>query len=158
MYILSPMSLFQFLLSYFFQSLLFYAIFMLNIKFVNIHSVRLKFQMIKKWVIPNFALIMSESVAEIDLHQKNSLFTMSFFANPGWVKWHPLKQTKSKNKHHFFIPTFWVIQLYFLVRKDSSTPKVLKIHFVSGWSVNKEHCIFNLQCSLSWLSQRQSVF
>ena len=84
---------------------------------------------------------MSESVAEIDFHQKNSLFTMSFFANPGWVKWHRLTQTKSKNKHHFSIPIFWVIQLYFLVLKllkDSSTPKILKIPFVSGWSVNKE--------------------
>ena len=84
--------------------------------------------MIEKWVIPNFALIMSESVAENDFHQKNSLSMMSFFVNPGWVKWHPLKQTKLKNKHHFYTPTFWVIQLYFLVRKDSSTPKVWKIH------------------------------
>ena len=82
--------------------------------------------MIKKWALPNFDLIMSESVAEIDFHQKNSLSTMSFFANPGWVKWHPLKQTKSKNKHHFSIPTFWVIQLCFLVQKDSSFLKALK--------------------------------
>jgi hypothetical protein len=26
---------------------------------------------------------------------------MSFLVNPGYVKWHPLKQTKSKNEHHF---------------------------------------------------------
>ena len=49
---------------------------------------------------------MSESVAENDYHQKNSLSTTSFFANPGQVKWQLPKQTKSKNKHHFFIPTF----------------------------------------------------
>ena len=115
----------------------------------------------KKWVLPNFALIMSESVAKIDFHQKNSLSTMSFFANPGWVKWYPLKQTKSKNKHHFSIPTFRVIQLYFLGRKNSSTPKVLKIHVVPGWSVNKERCIFNLQCSLScgiFLDQKAKLY
>ena len=27
--------------------------------------------------------------------------TMDFFVNPDFVKWRPLKQTKSKNKHHF---------------------------------------------------------
>ena len=28
--------------------------------------------------------------------------TMDFFVNPDFVKWCPLKQTKSKNKHHLF--------------------------------------------------------
>ena len=40
--------------------------------------------------------------------------------------WHPLKQTKTKNKRHFFIPTFKVIQLCFFDQNDSFTLKVLK--------------------------------
>ena len=48
-----------------------------------------------------------------------------------FVKWHPLKQTKTKNGHHFRRLTFKVIQLCCLAQKDSFTPKVLKLHFVS---------------------------
>ena len=36
-----------------------------------------------------------------------------------------------KNGHHFQILTFKVIQLCCLAQKDSFTPKVLKLHFVS---------------------------
>ena len=32
--------------------------------------------------------------------------TMDFFVNPDFVKWCPLKQTKSKNKHHLFSAVF----------------------------------------------------
>ena len=32
--------------------------------------------------------------------------TMDFFVNPDFLKWRPLKQTKSKNKHHFSIAVF----------------------------------------------------
>ena len=45
---------------------------------------------------------------------------------------HPLKQTKTKNKHHFFIPTFKVVQFCFFAQDDSFTLKVLKTQFVFG--------------------------
>ena len=32
--------------------------------------------------------------------------TVDFFVNLDFVKWRPLKQTKSKNKHHFSITVF----------------------------------------------------
>ena len=32
--------------------------------------------------------------------------TMDFFVYPDFVRWCPLKQTKSKNKHHFSIAIF----------------------------------------------------
>ena len=32
--------------------------------------------------------------------------TVDFFVNLGFVIWRPLKQTKSKNKHHFSIAVF----------------------------------------------------
>ena len=72
--------------------------------------------------------------------------------------WHPLKQTKSKNGRHFIISTFEKLQLCFFVQKDSDTLKVLKMQFVFGWAYDKGHCIFNLQCSLLWLSRRQIAF
>ena len=70
----------------------------------------------------------------------------------------PLKQTKSKNGRHFFISTFENLQLCFFVQNDSFTLKVLKMQFVFGWAYDKGHCIFNLQCSLLWLNQRQIAF
>ena len=66
---------------------------------------------------------------------KEKFLPMSFFAKWGKVKWRPLKQTKSKNKHHFSSPTFWVIQLCFWVQKDSSTLKTLKICFFPAWEL-----------------------
>ena len=41
------------------------------------------------------------------------------------------KTYKNKNGHHFLRLTFKVIQLFCLAQKDSFTPKVLKLHFVS---------------------------
>ena len=34
------------------------------------------------------------------------LSTVNFFVNPNFVKWLWLKQTKSKNQHHFSIAAF----------------------------------------------------
>ena len=44
---------------------------------------------------------------------------------------HMSTQGKGKLKHHFRKLTFKVIQLCCLAQKDSFTPKVLKLHFVS---------------------------
>ena len=52
-------------------------------------------------------------------------------------KWHPLKQTKTKNGRHFFISTFDKLQLCFFVQNDSSTLKVLKMHFLSENIINQ---------------------
>ena len=53
------------------------------------------------------------------------------FLNPFEVKWRPLKQTKTKNGHHFRRLTFKVIQLCCLAQNDSFTLKVLKSQFVT---------------------------
>ena len=45
--------------------------------------------------------------------KKTSLFLICFWNKPLFVKWHPLKQTKSKNRQHFSIPVFWDRQLCF---------------------------------------------
>ena len=63
--------------------------------------------------------------------KKNWIPSVAFWENPSKVKWYPLKQTKTKNGHHFRRLTFKVIQLCCLTQKDSFTPKVLKLHFVS---------------------------
>ena len=81
---------------------------------------------------------------------KKKFCTMSFFVNPGLVKWRPLKQTKSKNGRHFEKPTFYDIQLCCLVQKDSSTSKVLKLPFVyvkhgSESILNVAHSTFDIQ-------------
>ena len=57
-------------------------------------------------------------------------------------KWHPLKQTKTKNGRHFFISTFDNFQLCFFVQKDSFTLKVLKMQFVFGTEFVKQ-CRFD---------------
>ena len=94
----------------------------------------------------------------------NNIWKRKIFSVDGLLRyrnfkiWRPLKQTKSKNGCHFFISTFENLQLCFFVQKDSSTLKVLKMQFVFGWAYDKGHCIFNLQCSLLWLSQRQIAF
>ena len=64
--------------------------------------------------------------------------------------WLPLKQTKTKNKRHFFMPTFKVIQLCFFVQNHIFTLKVLKLHFVSikngSASIsNAVHWMFNIK-------------
>ena len=87
---------------------------------------------------------------------KKNFLLMSFFAKWGKVKWRPLKQTKSKNKHHFSSPTFWVIQLCFWVQKDSSTLKALKLYFVTGWEIiqNIAYSICNVSF---WRRSRDKV-
>ena len=89
---------------------------------------------------------------------KNKYFLQPLLRYHNFKIWHPFKQTKSKNGHHFFLSTFENLQLWFFVKKDSFTLKVLKMQFVFGWAYHKGHCMFNLQCSLSWLRQRQIEF
>ena len=91
-------------------------------------------------------------------NQKNKYFSQPLLRYRIFKIWRPLKQTKSKNGRHFFISTFENLQLCFFVQKDFATLKVLKMQFVFGWAYDKGHCIFNLQCSLLWLSQRQIAF
>ena len=91
-------------------------------------------------------------------NQKNKYFPQPLLRYRNFKIWRPLKQTKSKNGRHFFISTFENLQLCFFVQNDSFTLKVLKMQFVFGWAYDKGHCIFNLQCSLLWLSQRQIAF
>ena len=79
--------------------------------------------------------IMCKHVRQTCRYLKNFFCTLSFFVNPSQVKWHPLKQTKTKNKRHFFIPTFKVIQLCFFVQNDSFTLKILKTQLIFGWAM-----------------------
>ena len=79
--------------------------------------------------------IMCKHVRQTCKYLKNFFCTLSFFVNPSQVKWRPLNQTKTKNKRHFFIPTFKVIQLCFFVQNDSFTLKVLKTQFIFGWAM-----------------------
>ena len=59
--------------------------------------------------------------------------------------WRPLKQTKTKNKHHFFIPTLKVIQLCFFAQNDFFTLKVLKSQFVTV--KHDSALISNVECA-----------
>ena len=59
--------------------------------------------------------------------------SLVFLVNPGLVKWHPLKQTKTQNRHQFISSTFHNQKLCSLAQKDSFTLKVLKMEFVFGW-------------------------
>ena len=54
---------------------------------------------------------------------KKNFCALSFFAKSSLVKWHPLKQTKSKNKQHFFNPIFHDTQLCFWSYRDFSSLK-----------------------------------
>ena len=67
-----------------------------------------------------------------DIWRKKEKFAIIFYKNfIPFVKWHPLKQTKLKNGHHFWRPTFLDIELCCLVQKDSTALKLLKSHFAS---------------------------
>ena len=55
----------------------------------------------------------------------------SFFKNPPDCAEHVQKCIESKNRRHFEKSTFEYVQLCSLTQKDSSAPKVLKLHFVS---------------------------
>ena len=80
--------------------------------------------------ISNFLIYGAKILDKCIRSQKKKLNTLSFFAKSRYVKWHPLRQTKSKNKQHFFIPIFHDIQLCFWSGRDSSPLKVFKIYFV----------------------------
>ena len=73
--------------------------------------------------------------------KKTPLFLICFWNKPLFVKWHPLKRTKSKKGHHFWWPTFLDIKLCCLVQKDSTALKLLKSHFASA-----EHGSVSLLC------------
>ena len=73
--------------------------------------------------------------------------TFALFHKLRLNSWRPLKQTKTKNKRHFFIPTFKVIQLCFFAQNDSFTLKVLKSQFVFGWAMIRE--IADWMCNVS---------
>ena len=91
-------------------------------------------------------------------NQKNKYFTSPLLIYRNFKILRPLKQTKSKNGRHFIISTFENLQLCFFVQNDSFILKVLKMLVEFGWAYDKGHCIFILQCSLLWLSQRQIAF
>ena len=52
---------------------------------------------------------------------------------------HSLECNKSKNRHHFWLPTFLDVQLCSLAKKDSFTVKVLKVHFFFEKTKGKVH-------------------
>ena len=101
---------------------------------------------------------------------KNETSTVSFFVNPGWVKWCPLKQTKTKNRHHFRRLTFKVIQLCCLAQNDSFTPKVLKLQFVTvkydsalisnvecaTYNIEAEPCLTETKCNFRTFGVNES--
>ena len=60
-------------------------------------------------------------------------------------KWCPLKQTKTKNGHHFRRLTFKDIQLCCLAQNDSFTLKVLKLQFVTV--KHDSASISNVECA-----------
>ena len=78
----------------------------------------------------NFVIVTPNWVSQ---EQKIQFLTARFRDILWFRKWHPFKQTKTKNGRHFFISTFDELQLCFFVQKDSSTVKVLKMQFVFGW-------------------------
>ena len=90
---------------------------------------------VKRKTCFQFFDIWFEYVRQMCKKLKNWICTLSFFVNPVKVKWHSLKQTKSKIRHHFWGPTFHDKELCFLVQKDSFTLKVLKTQFVLGWAM-----------------------
>ena len=60
------------------------------------------------------------------------MFPICSWKKPLFVKWHPLKQTKSKNRHHYWWPIFWDVKLCCLVPKDSTALKLPKSYFASA--------------------------
>ena len=100
------------------------------------------------------------------------LSTLSFFVNPPDGAEHVQKCIESKNRHHFEKPTFLDVQLCCLAQKDSSTPKVLKLHFVSVkhgsvsiWNVahsmfdiEAESCLSGTKCNFRTLRVDESFW
>ena len=106
----------------------------------------------------NFVIVTHNWVVQ---GQKFKFLTVRFRDISWFRKWHPLKQTKTKNERHFFLSTFDNFQLCFFVQKDSFTPKVLKMQFVFGWDY--ENLVKMNNAAWLWsiflsLSQRQIAF
>ena len=89
---------------------------------------------------------------------KKKFFTYVRWRYRNFKIWHPSKQTKSKNRRHFYISTFENLQLCFFVQNDSFTLKVLKMQFVFGWAIIRN--IADWICNVPYrrLSQRQIAF
>ena len=106
----------------------------------------------------NFVIVTHNWVVQ---GQKFKFLTVRFRDILWFRKWHPFKQTKTKNGRHFFISTFDNFQLCFFVQKDSFTLKVLKMQFVFGWDyenlvkMNNAAWLWSIFLSLSW---RQIAF
>ena len=106
----------------------------------------------------NFVIVTHNWVVQ---GQKFKFLTVRFCDILWFRKWHPFKQTKTKNGRHFFISTFDNFQLCFFVQKDSFTLKVLKMQFVFGWDY--ENLVKMNNAAWLWsfflsLSQRQIAF
>ena len=106
----------------------------------------------------NFVIVTHNWVVQ---GQKFKFLTVRFRDILWFRKWHPFKQTKTKNGRHFFISTFDNFQLCFFVQKDSFTLKVLKMQFVFGWDY--ENLVKMNNAAWLWsiflsLSQRQVAF
>ena len=127
----------------------------LNLRKLNTHIAKIKINQNCK-THPQIFDIWCKNVRWKCRNFKKKFLPMSFFAKWGKVKWRPLKQTKSKNKHHFSSPTFWVIQLCFWVKKDSPTLKTIKMYFVSG-STSKKNVACLICSVLYYLSARDKV-
>jgi hypothetical protein len=55
---------------------------------------------------------------------------MSFFLNHGYVKWCPLKQTKSKNGQRFYFKNFENYETFMLGQKIFELKKIRTMVFV----------------------------
>ena len=87
--------------------------------------------------------------------------SLVFFENQDEVKWRPLKQTISKNKHHFSIAVFHNQKLCCLAEKDSLTLNVLKldsVFFKFNKKHNTKHCKRHLQCFVLKLKKDKVQF
>ena len=83
----------------------------------------------------------------LDKHEKRILYIVLFSKS---ILSKMTSTKTNKNKHHFFIPTFKVIQLCFFVQNDIFTLTGLKLHFVSikngSASIsNAVHWMFNIK-------------
>ena len=106
----------------------------------------------------NFVIVTHNWVVQ---GQKFKFLTVRFRDILWFRKWHPFKQTKTKNGRHFFTSTFDNFQLCFFVQKDSFTLNVLKMQFVFGWDY--ENLVKMNNAAWLWsiflsLSRRQIAF
>ena len=106
----------------------------------------------------NFVIVTPNWVSQEQKFQ----FWIARFRDILWFrKWHPSKQTNTKNERHFFISTFDNFQLWFFVQKYYFTLNVLKMQFVFGWDY--ENLVKMNNAAWLWsiflsLSRRQIAF